>query len=135
MQAAPCADSCPALCCADLRLPFACRFPKGLDAEIAAVRGSMKELSGLINSQQEGLRDFKEVRMTKHWARISLPARLYCCTSIAWRLTVAGLWGQHGTGLVHMHMQHITALKVERADPPRTSDHTLDTACLCAGGR
>jgi hypothetical protein len=67
---------CAVLRCAHvgLRLLCACCCSKGLDAEIAAVRGDMKELSGLIHSQQEGLRDFKEVRMTKHRARVGLPA-------------------------------------------------------------
>ena len=36
---------------------------QGLDAEIASVRGELKELSGLIKAQEEGLQDFKEVRM------------------------------------------------------------------------
>lgn len=35
---------------------------QGLDAEISCVRGELKELSGLIKAQEEGLRDFKEVR-------------------------------------------------------------------------
>lgn len=35
---------------------------QGLDAEIGSVRGELKELSGLIKAQEEGLQDFKEVR-------------------------------------------------------------------------
>lgn len=34
---------------------------QGLDAAIAAVRGELKELLGMIRSQEEGLQDFKEV--------------------------------------------------------------------------
>lgn len=51
---------------------------QGLDGEIAFVRGELKELSAMIKAQEEGLQDFKEVRLGSHACSLLLMQRPAC---------------------------------------------------------